>query len=106
MKAERLKKQFAPRRVSSHGGIRLFPAADAIALVRAAAEEGVPILGLDGAPVTHRETEVPLEHLVDFTRHVADGHGCWQEAEAFIEERKGNDLLFDVALGDDPIEAV
>ena len=106
MKAERLEKQFAPRSVPYRGGLLLFQPADAIALVRSAADEGVPILGLDGMRVTETTMESPIEHLVDYSRRVATGHGCWEEAEAFIRERERDGLVFEVTLGDDPVEAV
>jgi hypothetical protein len=106
MKADRLEKQFAARSLPYRSGLLLFRAADAIDLVRSAADEGVPILGLDGLRVTESTAESPLEHLADYSRRVADGHGCWQEAEAFIRERQQADLLFEVTLGSDPIEAV
>ena len=48
MKAARLQTEFAPRGVPNSGGLLLLRAPDAIALVNRAAEEGVPILGVDG----------------------------------------------------------
>lgn len=106
MKAEHLEKEFASRSVPHRAGLLLFQPDDAIDLVRTAADEGVPILGLDGFRVTKSTTESPLEHLADYSDRVAAGHGCWQEAEAFIRERQEAGLLFEVTLGDDPIEAV
>lgn len=106
MKAERLEKEFASRSVPHRAGLLLFQPDDAIDLVRTAADEGVPILGLDGFRVTKSTTESPPEHLADYSDRVAAGHGCWQEAEAFIRERQEAGLLFEVTLGDDPIEAV
>lgn len=106
MKAELLEREFADRSVPLRDGLLLLRPADAIELVRSAADEGVPIVGVDGLPLTPSDREVPLERLVDFSPRVAEGHGCWQEAEAFIEARKDAGLLFELTLGDDPVEAV
>jgi len=106
MKAERLQKEFAPRRVPHSGGLLLLRALDAIALVNRAAEEGVPILGVDGFVVTPASTESPIEHIADYSSAVAQGHGCWQDAESFIRDRAAAGLVFELTLGDDPVEAV
>jgi len=42
----------------------------------------------------------------DFSSPVREGHGCWQGADAFIRERSGLGLVFDLTLGDDPLEIV
>ena len=106
LKAERLHGEFAPRGVAHSGGLLLLRAADAIALVNRAAEEGVPILGVDGFVVAPTSTQSPIEHVADFSNAVALGHGCWQDAESFIQARAATGLLFELALGDDPVEAV
>jgi hypothetical protein len=106
VKAEHLEKEFASRRVPYRDGLLLLPPADAIALVQRAADEGVPILAVDGLRLTEAATESPVEHLVDFSRRVADGHGCWEEAEAFIRARGESGLVFELMLGNDPLEAV
>ena len=106
MKAERLRKEFAPRAVPHSGGLLLLRAPDAVALVNRAAEEGVPILGVDGFVVTPTSTESPIEHVADYSDAVAQGHGCWQDAESFIQSRAATGLLFELTLGDDPVEAV
>ena len=106
MKAERLQSEFAPRGVPYVGGLLLLQPADAVALVNRAAEEGVPVLGVDGLQVTEGSTVSPLEHVADFSKAVAQGHGCWEEAESFIRARANLGLVFEVALGDDPVEAV
>ncbi|MFL5606608.1 MAG: hypothetical protein ACJ8AD_09200 [Gemmatimonadaceae bacterium] len=106
MKAEMLETEFRVRSVPSSGNLLLLTPTDAIALVRRAADEGVPILGIHGFFMTPESTESPLEHIADFSKAVANGHGCWQEAEAFIRERIATDLVFELTLGDDPVEAV
>lgn len=106
MKAERLEREFADRGVAHAGGSLLLRPPDALALVSRAAEEGVPILGVDGLYVTASSMESPPEHVADFSAAVAEGHGCWQDAEAFIRERSAIGLVFELTLGDDPVEAV
>jgi hypothetical protein len=106
MKAERLEREFASRGVQPSGGLLLLAPADALALVQRAADEGVPILGVDGLRVREGTTESPLEHLADFSASVAEGHGCWEAAETFIRAREGEGLVFEITLGSDPVEAV
>ena len=106
MKAERLEAEFAPRGVPHAGGLLLLRPDDAIALVNLAADEGVPVLGVDGLHVSEGATMSPVEHVADFSSAVAQGHGCWEDAESFIRARAALGLVFEVALGDDPVEAV
>jgi hypothetical protein len=106
MKAERLYAQFRPRGVPSRSGLLLLQADDALDLVEEAGDEGVPVLGVDGMRVAADATESPLEHVADFSARVAEGHGCWVEAEAFIRARADEGLVFEVTLGDDPLEVV
>jgi hypothetical protein len=106
MKAERLEAQFASRAVQYSGNMLLLRPDDAIALVNSAADEGVPVLGVDALQLTEQSTVSPLDHLADFSKSVAEGHGCWEEAESFIRERAQTGLVFGITLGDDPVEAV
>jgi hypothetical protein len=113
VKAELLEREFAPRRVSNAGGL-LLRSADALELIDRAAEEGVPIVAIDGVRVSAERGGSPAdspvesraERLADFSSAVAEGHGCWDHAEAFVRERSSRGLVFGVSLGDDPIEAV
>lgn len=104
MKADILKREFAPRRVSDEPGPLILTPDDALGLVDRAAEEGVPVMAVDGF-VGDREMRRPERH-VDFSAAVAQGHGCWADADAFIRAQRGRGLLFALELGDDPIEAV
>ena len=105
MKADLLAQEFTPRAVggarAGAGGLLLRPA-DALELVDRAAEEGVPIVRIDLADVAPGTNEPPA----DFSAAVAQGHGCWHEAEAYIKGRVDRHPLFRFTLGDDPIEAV
>lgn len=111
MKAERLEREFADRAVAYEGGELLLRPSDALALVNRAAEEGVPVVGVDGRRVAAEPADSPREHgprahFADFASDVAVGHGCWQAADAFIREHGDLGLVFGLTLGDDPIEAV
>ena len=106
MKAEMLEREFRPRSVAPSQPLLLLAEGDALALIDRAAEEGVPILGLDGFRVTDQRAEADLDHVADYSTAVAAGHGCWEEAEAFVRERSDQALVFEVTLGSDPVEAV
>ena len=102
MKADLLKQEFADERVAAPDDRLLLDGGDALALVSRAAEEGVPIVSVSGVRVEGGHPE----HAADFSSAVAEGHGCWQEAEAFVREHRGRGVAFELALGGDPIEAV
>lgn len=106
MKAERLEREFAARGVPCSGGLLLLRPSDALALVRRASEEGVPILGVDGFQLTAKGTEAPLDHIADFSSDVTVDDGCWDAAEAFLRGRGNLGMLFELALGNDPMEVV
>ena len=106
MKAERLKREFADRGVGHDDRGPLLRPPDALELVNRAADEGVPIV--DVAGFRDRETSLgsSAEQLADFSPRVAEGHGCWEEAEAVIRTRGAPGMVFGLTLGDDPIEVV
>jgi hypothetical protein len=106
VKADMLEREFSARSAAPGGNLLLLPAPDALALVDRAAEEGVPILGVETFRVTGRGTEPLLDQLADFSPAVAEGHGCWADAEQFLRAHGTAGLLFELTLGDDPIEAV
>ena len=106
MKAELLDREFKERGIEYSTGRLLLLPTDAIALVNRAADEGVPILSVDGFHVSATRAEEPLEHFADFSEAAKQGHGCWEEADAFIRQRSNFGFLFEIALGGDPIEAV
>lgn len=106
-KAERLQREFADRSVHRDDGPLLLRPDDALALVSRAADEGVPIVGVLGARGTDTPVALPLERLADYSAGVAQGRGCWQDAEALIRARGGSPgMSFALSLGGDPIEAV
>jgi hypothetical protein len=102
-----LEQEFAALAVHPDHGALLLELPVALRLITRASEEGVPILGVDGFERSDGAVhDSPDEHTADFSAEVAGGHGCWSEAEAFIRERDGLGLLFEVVLGDDPVESV
>ena len=106
MKADLLAREFADRTVQPSDGPLMLQPADAMALVDRAAEEGVPIVRVAGAAAGDKGVAMHVAREVDFSPRVREGHGCWQDADAFIRERSGLGLVFELTLGDDPVEAV
>lgn len=109
MKADALYAAFRSRGVPGRGALPLLPVADALDLVAEAADEGVPIRRVHGTRASGAATASPGSPsgpVVDFGDRVAEGHGCWAEAEAFLRERADAGLVFEIALGDDPLEVV
>lgn len=106
MKAEMLEREFRPRSAVPSQSLLLLVEADALALVDRAAEEGVPIVGIDGFRVAGQGVEADPDQIADYSAAVAEGHGCWEDAEAFVRARSGTGLVFELTLGDDPVEAV
>jgi hypothetical protein len=102
-----LENEFASRRVAYEpGGILLLRAADALALVRRAAEEGLPILGVDGLWLRPTGVQPDLTYVADYSSAVRAGDGCWDAAAAFIAGSETAGLVFEVVLGRDRVPAV
>ena len=53
-----------------------------------------------------KPNELATVRDADFSAPVREGHGCWQGADAFIRERSKSGLVFELTLGDDPLEIV
>ena len=106
MKAELLEREFRPRSAVPSESLLLLARADALELIDRAAEEGVPVLGVDGFRAAGQIAEPDLDQIADYSAAVAEGHGCWEDAEAFIRSRSDARLVFELTLGDDPVEAV
>ena len=87
MTREDLNREFDNRKVLYYdGGLCLFQADDAIALVQRAAEATIPILGIDALDLRPGRTTSSIENIADFSDAVAAGDGCWLEAEAFTSK--------------------
>lgn len=106
MKADRLMDEFRAHVGAADDATLLLPMADAVELVNRAADEGVPILRIVGVEPADVQPKASPEHIADFRHDVEEGHGCWEAAEAFIRRHSALPLLFDVALGDDPLQIV
>ena len=76
------------------------PVSDALALVRRARAGRRPVLGITGYE-SSGATRPDHVNSIDFV-----GASCrtnpWAEAEAFLEERDGTTMHFEVMLGDPP----
>lgn len=110
MKADLLAQEFASEALPNADGRLLLDPGDTLALISRATEEGVPILRVRGVRLTDgraaRAAEQGTEQAADYRAGVAEGHGCWDDAEAFVRARRGQGLAFEVTLGGDPVEAV
>jgi hypothetical protein len=107
VKADLLQQEFAPRCVPHAGGAPLLLGADdALDLVDRASEEGVPVVRVGVLRIADGVSAGPTTPAADFSAAVADGHGCWVDAESFIRARGARGVAFDVALGGDPLEVV
>lgn len=103
-KAKRLEAEFHSRSIRDARAFS-FDGETAVAFINRAADEGVPVLGVQAMRATSGKVK-PGEDLIDFSGEVGQGHGCWEEAEAFVRARTGSATAFQVVLGDDPVEAV
>ena len=82
------------------GGILFLRAADAIALVEAARQKGVRVLGIDAFRLGADFTQPLMEHSVDLSSHkTAD---TWTVASDFVRRQNG-DLFFEVVLEKIPL---
>ncbi len=104
MKADLLRTEFASDAVGDADGRLLLDPGDTLALIGRATEEGVPIVAVRG--VTDGRAPTPDAEVADYSAAVAEGHGCWADADAFVRARRKRGLVFELTLGDDPIEAV
>lgn len=106
VKAARLEKEFRDQGRLGRDGALLLWSTGASELVNRAADEGVPIVRITAVAPAGVAPETARDHRADFSREVGDGHGCWEAADAFIRRRGELGLLFNIELGDDPLEIV
>jgi hypothetical protein len=108
MKADLLRHEFASDAVPSADGRLLLDPGDTLALIDRATEEGVPIVAVRGVADVKGGAgmEASATDAVDYRAAVAEGHGCWADADAFVRAHRRRGLVFEVLLGDDPIEVV
>lgn len=95
-----LEGEFRPR-ATIRGGILMFQAADAIALIREAHHRRIRVLGIDTFRLADGATEPMLQHMLDLSAggQFSDAH--WQAAETFVQERSHMDFHFEVVLADE-----
>jgi hypothetical protein len=106
MKADLLRKEFAPDAVPAADGQLLLDCGDTLALIGRATEEGVPIVAVRGMTDARAAGAAAAAEAADYAAAVAEGHGCWEDADRFVRARRNRGLVFEVTLGDDPIELV
>ena len=99
MTSEELEREFASKAARANGGTLIFSAADAINLIQRARECAITVLGIDGFQTYGDYLHPLLDHILDCSRAVREGDGCWDEAIAFIEQRLHSEMSFDVVLG-------
>lgn len=80
------------------GGILLLRAADALALIDAARQKQVHVLGVDGFRLGPSVTQPLMEHALDLSA-VPDRADNWQTANDFIR-RQDPELFFEIVLSD------
>jgi len=102
LEADTLYRNFAGRSVPSAGTRLLLHAADALQLVNASAEAGVPVVEVDAFLIGPGASVSPGD-VADFSATVCEGHGCWTDAETFIRDHTDRGLVFEITLGGDPL---
>jgi len=78
------------------GGILFLRGVDALALIQAAREKAIRVLGIDGFRLGDSTTQPVMEHSVDFGSSSSESD-TWTRASNFIRQQPG-DLFFEVVL--------
>ena len=84
-------------RATQRGGLTLFRASDASALVEAARAQGVPVLGVETFLLTAEATHPQMDHILDLSG-ANEQRDTWTEAHRFITDRGGGDYFFEVTV--------
>lgn len=79
------------------GGTLILDPHEALALVARARELNVPVLGVDGFWITEQTTQPDMGHSID----LGGGESSWTRAEAFLRQRAGSGLMFEVVVDED-----
>ncbi len=72
----------------------------ALALVRAARERGVRVLGIDGFKLTETTVQPVMEESIDLSADPRDWDRSWALAEDFLARRMSTGLYFEVVIED------
>jgi len=87
---------FAARAIKQ-GGLDLYPAGDALALIEAAKALRAPVLGVETFLVAAGVTCPQMDHTLDLWG--ADEQcDAWGEARRFISDRSGRGFVFEVVI--------
>jgi len=95
MPEQKLKAVFQNRGVM-RGGILFLRSDDAVALIEAARQAGIRVLGIDGFLLGPESTEPSMEHSIDYSSWPRQS-GCWTEASIFVRSQP-SDFVFEVVL--------
>jgi hypothetical protein len=98
-KALYLEDEFRPR-ATIRGGILMFPADDAIALIQEAHKRRIRILGIDTFQLTANTTQPLLDHMLDLSTRGFYAEDDWDQSVDFIKRRAAHGFHFEVVLGD------
>jgi hypothetical protein len=83
------------------GEIYMFRAPDALSLVQACLERGVPVLGIDGFIIGETTPQPTMEHSIDLSDA---GTACWEQARQFLNVRIKSDLYFEIVADDKALQ--
>jgi hypothetical protein len=82
------------------GGILFLPQVEAIRLVKRCSELGIEVLGVDSFILTEQTTQPVMEQSIDLSWPARKD--TWGEATAFLNERFGSRLMFEIVVGASP----
>ena len=88
------------RRATIRGGIAMYKADDAIALVEEAHRRRIVVLGIDTFRLTEKTTEPIMDYILDLSTRGFFAHDDWDQTIQFIQERSRGGFYFEVVLGD------
>jgi hypothetical protein len=100
MSRSKIEAEFASRAIV-RGGLYLLRPLNAVQFVHRCREESIEILGIDGFKITETTTQPLMEQSVDFSSSNSlspVGTNTWDQAIAFLIERKELDLFFEVVI--------
>ena len=98
-KADYLEDEFRPR-ATIRGGILMFTADDAIALIDEAHKRRIRVLGIDTFRLTEKATEPQMDHTLELSNRGFYAEDDWDQCAEFIRQRAQHDFHYEVVLGD------
>lgn len=91
---DQIEKEFHERAIQ-RGGMCLYNAQDAIAVIRRCKELNMVIIGMDAYMITDLTIQPFFDYSINYTS-VGFQTGNWEEAEAFISRNAEKDFVFEV----------